>query len=149
MELFEQVSKDIIAAMKARDKVRLDALRNIKKYFLEAKTAPGNDGELSDDAALKILMKLAKQGRDTAAVYKANGREDLANEEAAQAEVIEEYLPKQLSVEEIEQEVKAIIAETGASSMKDMGKVMGMASKKLTGKADGKAISEVVKRLLA
>ena len=83
MGLFEQVSKDIIAAMKARDKVRTDALRNIKKYFLEAKTAPGSDGELSDDAALKILMKLAKQGRDTAAIYSEKGREDLAAEENA------------------------------------------------------------------
>lgn len=149
MGLFEQVSKDIIAAMKARDKVRTDALRNIKKYFLEAKTAPGSDGELSDDAALKILMKLAKQGRDTAAIYSEKGREDLAAEENAQAAVIEEYLPKQLSVEELEEEIKAIVAEVGASSMKDMGKVMGLASKKLNGKADGKAISEVVKRILA
>lgn len=149
MGLFEQVSKDIIAAMKARDKVRTDALRNIKKYFLEAKTAPGSDGELSDDAALKILMKLAKQGRDTAAIYSEKGREDLAAEENAQAAVIEEYLPKQLSVEELEEEIKAIVAEVGASSMKDMGKVMSLASKKLNGKADGKAISEVVKRILA
>ncbi len=149
MGLFEQVSKDIVAAMKARDKVRLDALRNIKKCFLEAKTAPGSNGELNDDIALKILMKLAKQGRDTAAVYQDKGREDLANEENAQAAVIEEYLPKQLSIEEIEEEVKVLISETGASSMKDMGKVMGMASRKLNGKADGKAISEVVKRLLS
>jgi len=149
MGLFEQVSKDIVAAMKARDKVRLDALRNIKKCFLEAKTAPGSNGELNDDIALKILMKLAKQGRDTAAVYQDKGREDLANEENAQAAVIEEYLPKQLSIEEMEEEVKVLISETGASSMKDMGKVMGMASRKLNGKADGKAISEVVKRLLS
>ena len=147
--LFEQVSADIVTAMKDRDKVSLEALRNVKKYFLEAKTAPGSDGELSDDAALKILMKLAKQGRDTAAIYSEKGREDLAAEENAQAAVIEEYLPKQLSVEELEEEIKAIVAEVGASSMKDMGKVMGLASKKLNGKADGKAISEVVKRILA
>lgn len=149
MSLFEQVSKDIIAAMKAKDKVRLEALRNIKKYFIEAKTLPGANDELSDADALKILVKLSKQGRDAAALYTEKGRADLAAEESAQAEVIESYLPKQLSPEELEQEVKAIIEETGASSMKDMGKVMGIASKKLAGRAEGKAISEVVKRLLA
>lgn len=148
MTLFEQVSKDIVAAMKAKDKVRLEALRNIKKYFIEAKTAPGAGDELSDEAALKIITKLAKQGRDTAALYKEKGREDLAAEEAAQAAVVEEYLPKQLSADELEAAVKEIISQVGASSMKDMGKVMGIASKQLAGKADGRAISEVVKRLL-
>ncbi len=149
MTLFEQVSKDIIAAMKAKDKVRLEALRNIKKYFIEAKTAPGANDELSDEAALKIITKLSKQGRDAEALYKGKGREDLAAEEAAQAAVIESYLPKQLTSEELETAIKSIIAETGATSMKEMGKVMGAASKQLAGKADGKAISEVVKRLLA
>lgn len=149
MTLFEQVSKDIIAAMKAKDKVRLEALRNIKKYFIEAKTAPGANDELTDDAALKILAKLAKQGKDTAALYHEKGREDLAAEEAAQAAVIEEYLPKQLTADELEAAVKDIIAQTGAQSMKDMGKVMGIASKQLAGKAEGRAISEVVKKLLA
>lgn len=149
MDIFEKVSKDIIAAMKAKDKVRLEALRNIKKYFIEAKTAPGADDTLPDAAALKILAKLAKQGRDTAALYTAQNRPDLAEEESAQAAVIEEYLPKALSPEELEAELKAIVAEVGASSPKDMGKVMGAASKKLAGRADGKAISEVVRRLLA
>lgn len=149
MSLFEQVSKDIVAAMKAKDKVRLEALRNIKKYFIEAKTAPGAGDELTDEAALKIITKLAKQGRDTAALYKEKGRDDLAAEEAAQAAVVEEYLPKQLTAEELEAAISAIIAQTGASSMKDMGKVMGIASKQLAGQADGRAISEVVKRLLA
>lgn len=149
MTLFEQVSKDIIAAMKAKDKVRLEALRNIKKYFIEAKTAPGANDELTDDAALKILAKLAKQGKDTAALYREKGREDLAAEEAAQAAVIEEYLPKQLTADELEAAIKDIIAQTGAQSMKDMGKVMGIASKQLAGKAEGRAISEVVKKLLA
>lgn len=149
MSIFDQVSKDIIAAMKAKDKVRLEALRNIKKYFIEAKTAPGANDELSDDAALKILAKLAKQGKDTAALYREKGREDLAAEEAAQAAVIEEYLPKQLTPEELEAAVKEIIAQTGATSMKEMGKVMGIASKQLAGKAEGKAISEMVKKLLA
>lgn len=148
MDIFEKVSKDIIAAMKAKDKMRLEALRNVKKYFIEAKTAPGANDTLDDATALKILSKLAKQGRDTAALYTEQGRPDLAEEETAQAAIIEEYLPKALSAEELEAEVKAIIAETGASSMKDMGKVMGVASKKLAGRADGKAISVLVKQLL-
>ena len=149
MSLFEQVSKDIIAAMKAKDKVRLEALRNIKKYFIEAKTAPGANDELSDEAALKILAKLAKQGKDTAALYREKGREDLAAEEAAQAAVIEGYLPKQLTAEELEEAVKAIVAQTGASGMNDMGKVMGVASKQLAGKVEGRALSEAVKKILA
>ena len=149
MTLFEQVSKDIVVAMKAKDKVRLQALRNIKKYFIEAKTAPGANDTLEDAAALKILAKLAKQGRDTAALYTEQGRPDLAEEEVAQAQVVEEYLPKALSAEELEAAVTAIIAETGASSPKDMGKVMGVATKKLAGRADGKAISALVKQLLA
>lgn len=148
MDIFEKVSKDIIAAMKAKDKMRLEALRNVKKYFIEAKTAPGANDTLDDATALKILSKLAKQGRDTAALYTEQGRPDLAEEETAQAVIIEEYLPKALSADELEAEVKAIIAETGASSMKDMGKVMGIASKKLAGRADGKAISVLVKQLL-
>ena len=149
MALFDQISKDIFAAMKAQDKVRLQALRNIKKYFLEAKTAPGANDELTDDAALKILVKLSKQGRDAAALYIEKGRADLAAEEAAQAEVIESYLPKQLSPEELESEIRMLIADTGAASMKDMGRVMSLASKQLAGRAEGKAISEVVKRLLS
>lgn len=149
MNLFDQVSKDIFAAMKAKDRLRLEALRNIKKNFLEAKTAPGANDELSDDAALKILAKMAKQGRDTAALYREKGRDDLAEEEAGQASIIEEYLPRQLSAEELEQEVKAVITSTGATSMKDMGKVMGMASKLLAGRAEGKAIADMVKRLLS
>lgn len=149
MDLFEKVSKDIVAAMKAKDKVRLEALRNIKKYFIEAKTAPGADDTLDDATAMKILAKLAKQGRDTAALYVEQNRPDLAEEEAAQAAIVEEYLPKPLSSEELEAEIKAIIAEVGATSPKEMGKVMGVASKKLAGRADGKAISTLVKQLLA
>lgn len=149
MNLFEQVSKDIVAAMKAKEKVRLEALRNVKKYFIEAKTAPGAGDTLADDVALKILAKLSKQGRDTAALYKEQNRPDLAAEEEAQAAVIEEYLPKALTPEELEAELRTIIAEVGASSPKDMGKVMGTASKRLAGRADGKAISAIVKQLLA
>lgn len=149
MTLFDQISEDIKAAMKARDKVRLETLRNIKKVFLEAKTAPGANDTLEDADALKILQKLAKQGRETAQTYIDNNRQDLADEELAQAKVIEEYLPKPLSGEEIEKEVKDIIAQTGAQGMKDMGKIMGMASKKMAGRADGRAISTIVKKLLA
>ena len=149
MALFDQVSNDIKEAMKAKDKVRLETLRNIKKYFIEAKTAPGANDTLEDDAALKILQKLAKQGTESANLYKEKGREDLAEEELAQVRVIEGYLPKQMSPEELEAALKEIIAEVGATSAKDMDKVMGTASKKLAGKADGKAISAVVKSLLA
>ena len=149
MELFEKVSKDIVAAMKAKDKVTLEALRNIKKVFIEAKTAPGANDSLDDAVALKILQKLAKQGHDSADLYTQQNRPDLAEAEMAQVRVIESYLPKAMSNEEIEAAVKEIIAQTGASSNKEMGKVMGVASKQLAGKADGKAISDVVKRLLA
>lgn len=147
--LYDQVSNDIKEAMKARDKVRLETLRNIKKVFIEAKTAPGANDTLEDAAALKILAKLAKQGKESAATFEQQNRSDLAEEELAQVRVIEEYLPKPLTAEEIETEVKAIIAETGASSIKEMGKVMGVASKKMAGRADGKMISDIVKKLLA
>lgn len=149
MTLFDKVSEDIKEAMKARDKVRLETLRNIKKVFLEAKTAPGANDTLEDADAFKILQKLAKQGRESAHTYTDNGRQDLADAELAQAAVIEEYLPKQLGEDEIEAEVRKVIADTGAQSMKDMGKVMGIVSKQLAGRADGRAISAVVKRLLA
>ena len=149
MALFEQVSNDIKEAMKARDKVRLETLRNIKKVFIEAKTAPGANDTLEDAAALKILAKLAKQGKESAATYVQQNRQDLADDELAQVAVIEEYLPKQLSESEIEAVVKTIIADTGAQGMKDMGKVMGIASKQLAGKADGRVISGIVKTLLA
>lgn len=149
MSLFETISEDIKSAMKARDKVRLETLRNIKKVFLEAKTAPGANDTLEDAQALKILQKLGKQGKESAATFQQANRQDLADGELAQVNVIEEYLPKPLTNEEIEAQVKAIIAQTGATSMKEMGKVMGIASKQMAGKADGRVISEVVKKLLA
>ena len=148
-QLFEQISNDITEAMKARDKVRLDTLRNIKKVFLEAKTAPGANDILEDADALKILQKLAKQGKEAAATFTQQTRQDLADAELAQVKVIEEYLPKALSEAEIEVKVKEIIAQTGATTMKDMGRVMGMASKQMAGLADGGTISAIVKRLLA
>ncbi|MCI5451588.1 GatB/YqeY domain-containing protein [bacterium] len=148
MMLFEQISSDIIAAMKAKDKVRLMALRSVKKYFIEAKTAPGANDELSDEKALAIIAKLVKQGKDTASVYAQQSRQDLAKEELDQVAVMEEYLPKQLSVEELRTEISSLIEEVGATSPKDMGRVMGIATKRLSGKAEGKAISEMVKSLL-
>ena len=148
MDLFEKVSEDIKNAMKAKDKVALDTLRNIKKCFLEAKTAPGANDSLTDADALKIMQKLVKQGKDSAAVYTEQGRQDLAEAELAQVAVIERYLPKPMSAEELETALKAIIAQVGAAGPKDMGKVMGVASKSLAGKAEGRAISEAVKRLL-
>ena len=147
--LFDQISKDIVAAMKAHDAVRRDTLRNVKKFFLEAKTAPGANDELTDEAALKILQKLAKQGRESAEIYKGQNREDLAEVEMAQVKVIEEYLPKQLSESELEVELKKIIQELGVSTPQEMGKVMGVATKRLAGLADGRAISSCVKKLLS
>lgn len=149
MNLFDKVSGDIKTAMLARNKVRLEALRGIKKEFLEAKTAKGGDGELSDDAALKILAKMVKQRKESASIYTEQNREDLAGEELAQAAIIEEYLPKQLSEEELTAALKEIIARVGATSAKEMGKVMGTATKELAGKAEGKAISAKVRELLA
>ena len=143
MDLFEQISNDIKEAMKAKDKVRLETLRNVKKVFLEAKTAPGANDTLTDDTALKLMQKLVKQGKDSAA-----GRPELAEEELAQVRVIEAYLPKQLTPEELEVKLKDIIARVGATSGKDMGKVMGVASKELAGLAEGRAISAKVKELL-
>ena len=148
MDLFEKVSEDIKNAMKAKDKVALETLRNVKKCFLEAKTAPGANDTLTDADALKIMQKLVKQGKDSAGVYAGQGRQDLADAELAQVAVIERYLPKQMSAEELENVLKEIIAEVGAVGPKDMGKVMGVASKRLAGKAEGRAISEAVKRLL-
>ena len=148
MDLFEKVSEDIKTAMKAKDKVALDALRNVKKVFLEAKTAPGANDTLSDADALKIIQKLVKQGKDSAGMYIEQGRTDLADAEMAQVKVMEAYLPKQMTPEELEIALKEIIAEIGATSGKDMGKVMGVASKKLAGLAEGRAISAKVKELL-
>ena len=148
MDLFDQISNDIKEAMKAKDKVALETLRNIKKYFLEAMTAPGANDTLTDDAALKIMQKLSKQGKDSAAIYTQQGRADLADAELAQVAVIEKYLPKQMSNEELEAALKEIIANVGAAGPQDMGKVMGAATKVLAGKAEGRVISAKVKELL-
>ncbi|MDE6488846.1 MAG: GatB/YqeY domain-containing protein [Paramuribaculum sp.] len=149
MDLFDKISADIKTAMLARDKVRLETLRGIKKEFIEAKTAKGSDGNLADDQATKILAKMAKQRRETAEIYAGQNRPELAENELAEAAVIEEYLPKQLTEEELVAELKRIIEQTGATSQKEMGKVMGVASKALAGRADGKVISAKVRELLA
>lgn len=149
MNLFDQISEDIKKAMLAREKVRLEALRGVKKEFLEAKTAKGANGELSDDTAMKIMVKMVKQRKESARIYEENNRPELAQNELAEAAVIEEYLPKQLSEEELVAELKAIIAETGATGPKEMGKVMGVATKRLAGKAEGKIVSAKVKELLS
>ena len=149
MSLFDQISSDIKAAMLARNKQRLEALRGVKKEFLEAKTAKGSDGDLPDETAMKILVKMVKQRKDSAQIYIEQNRPELAEGELAEAKIIEEYLPQQMTEEELETALEAIIAETGATSAKDMGKVMGIATKQLAGKAEGKAISAKVKELLA
>jgi len=149
MTLFEQVSAGIKEAMKAHDKDRLEALRGIKAELLLVKTAPGNNGEVSDENAIKVLVRMAKQRKESAQIYAEQNRQDLADVELLQASVIEEFLPKQLSDEELTAEVKAIISQTGATSMKDMGRVMGIATKQLAGRAEGRAISAKVKELLS
>jgi len=148
MNLFDKVSEDIRKAMLAREKVRLEALRGAKKEFIEAKTAKGANGELSDENAIKILVKMVKQRKESARIYQENNRQELADNELAEAAVLEEYLPGQLSPEELDAELRAIMAETGATGPRDMGKVMGLASKSLAGRAEGRAISEAVKKLL-
>jgi uncharacterized protein len=149
MSLFEQINEDLKAAMKAREKEKLEALRNIKKVMIEARAAKGAGSELTDDESLKIIAKLAKQGADSATIYKEQNREELYNQEKAQVAVYETYLPEKISDEELTKVVKAIIEKTGATSMKDMGKVMGMASKELAGKSEGSEIAAKVKELLA
>ena len=148
MALEQEISKGIMEAMKAKDTVRLTTLRNVKKYIIEAKTASAGI-ELSDAEVLKIIAKLAKQGAESAAVYAQQNRPDLAAEESAQVAVLQTFLPKQMTGEELTEAVRSIIAEVGATSMKEMGKVMGVASKKLAGMADGKDISAKVKELLS
>ena len=144
MSLEQQISKGIMEAMKAKEPVRLQTLRNIKKYIIEAKTAGTEIAELPDADVVKIIAKLAKQGSDSAEIYRQQNRADLAEEELAQVAVMQEFLPRQLSPEELTEAVRAVIAEVGATSVKEMGKVMGVASKRLA----GQAISAKVRELL-
>jgi uncharacterized protein YqeY len=149
MALFEQISDDIKKAMLAKDKVALEALRGVKKEFLEAKTAKGGNGDLTDEVAVKILQKMAKQGKDAATIFKEQNRDDLAQEYLAQVAVYERYLPAQMTDEELDKAVREIIAQVGATSMQEMGKEMGVATKQLAGKTEGRLISEKVKALLS
>ncbi|MDR0427279.1 MAG: GatB/YqeY domain-containing protein [Dysgonamonadaceae bacterium] len=149
MNLFDTVSDDIKKAMLAKDKIRLEALRGVKKEFLEAKTAKGAAADFTDESAVKILQRMVKQRKDSASIYMEQNRPELAEKELAEVAVLEDYLPKQMTSEELEKAIKEIISQTGASSPKDMGKVMGIATKSLAGKTEGRLISETVKRLLA
>lgn len=148
MALEQQIQKDIMEAMKAHNTVRTNAVRAIKSEILLAKTS-GAGAEITDGDVIKLIQKLIKQRKESAAMYVQGGRQDLADNELAEAAEMEGYLPKQLSEAEVEEIVKGIIAETGASSMADMGKVMGLATKKLAGQADGRTVSTIVKKLLA
>ncbi len=149
MSLFETINNDIKKAMLAKEKVKLSALRAVKSAFLLEKTSKSGGDEIPAEVELKILQKLVKQRKESAELYKTNNRTDLYENEIAEATILESYLPKQMSEAEISEVVKAIINKTGASSMKDMGKVMGMATKELAGKADGKVISGIMKSLLS
>ncbi len=149
MSLFDQVNSDIKDAMLAREKEKLEALRSIKAAFLVANSEKGAASELSDDAAIKIIQKLVKQRKDAAEIYQTNNRTDLYNKEILEAQVIEKYLPAQLTENEIETAIKLIIAQLGATGPQDMGKVMGLATKSFAGKADGKWVAQKVKDILA
>lgn len=149
MTIFDRISEDIKKAMIAQNKVELLALRNIKKELLEAKTSKELSGNLTDEIATKLITKIVKQNKDAAALFIEQKRADLAEEYTAQIEVMQRYLPAQMSDAELTTAVKAIIARLGATSMQDLGKVMGIASKELTGKAEGRTISEKVKQLLS
>ena len=148
MNLFDQISEDIKQAMLAKEKVALDALRGIKKEFLEAKTAKGSDGELHDDRALQILQKMVKQRKEAAEMFRGANRLELADDEMAQCVIIERYLPAMMSEDELKAALQAIITQVGAAGPQDMGKVMGVATKQLAGKAEGKTINLVVRQLL-
>lgn len=148
MTIAEQINDDIKTAMKAREKDTLEALRNIKKVMIEARAAKGANAEITDDEAVKIISKLAKQGYDSAQIYKQQNRDDLYAQEIAQVAVYETYLPKKLTDTELTAAITAIIKQNGATSLKDMGKIMGIAAKELAGKADGKVIMEKIKELL-
>lgn len=148
MKLYNTLDSEIKKAMLAKDRVRLDVLRAVKKEFVEAKTAK-NAEEFTENVEITILQRMVKQRKESADIFNSQSREDLANDELAQLVILQEYLPKQLTSDELETEIKSIIESVEASSMKDMGKVMGAASKQLAGKSEGKAISDMVKRLLS
>lgn len=149
MKLDNIIDSEIKKAMLAKDRTRLDVLRAIKKEFIETKTAKNANGEISDEAETAIIQRMVKQRKESADIFTTQKREDLAKDEIEQLAILQEYLPEQLTAEELEAEISSIISTVGASSMKEMGKVMGIASKQLAGKAEGKAISDMVKKLLS
>jgi uncharacterized protein YqeY len=149
MSLRQQIDNDIKTAMLAKNKEELTALRSVKSLILLAETEKGSSGEISQDVENKLLMKAAKQRKESSEIFQKEGREDLAKKELFELEVISRYLPKQLSEDEVAAELKKIVEQVGAKGTQDMGKVMGVATKQLAGKADGKLISEIVKKLLA
>lgn len=149
MTIFEQVSQGIIDAMKAREKEKLEALRNLKKVMIEARSSKGAGTELTDEESLKIIQKLVKQGRDSAEIFQNQNRADLYDVEMSQVKVLETFLPEQLTSEQLAEIIAAIIKDAGATSIKDMGRVIGLASKQLAGKADGKEIAARVRELLS
>lgn len=149
MSLEQKINDDIKAAMLAKEKEKLNALRAIKSALLLLKTEKGGSDEITEAAEMALLQKLTKQRKESAELYKTQNRQDLFEEEMAQYEVIAQYLPKQMSNEEIQEVIKKIIADNNISGIKEMGKVMGMASKQLAGKADNKVVSEIVKSLLS
>ena len=149
MNLFDTVSEDLKKAMKAKDRIALQTLRNVKKAFIEANTQTGASDILADEEALRIIQKLVKQGKDSAAIYEEQNRTDLAEEELAQVKVLEQYLPKQMGTDELKNELEILVKELNATSMKDMGKVMGLATQRFAGKAEGKLISQIVRELLS
>lgn len=149
MSLEQQIMSDMKDAMKAKNEAALRGLRAIKAEIIKAKTEPGSNGEISQDTEIKLLQKLVKQRRDSLEIFSTQGREDLAQKEREEIDIIEKFLPKQLSEEELATAIRQIITDTGASSAADMGKVMGAAAKQLAGRADGKTISAMVKQLLA
>ena len=149
MSLETKVMAEMKEAMKAKDEAGLRGLRAIKAEIIKAKTEPGAGGEITEEGELKLLQKIVKQRKDSLEIFKQQNREDLATKEAEEIAIIELFLPKQLSVEELKAAIEPIIIEVGATSMADLGKVMGIASKQLAGKTDGKAISAMVKELLS
>ncbi|MDR2928457.1 MAG: GatB/YqeY domain-containing protein [Cytophagaceae bacterium] len=149
MSLIETISEEIKSAMKAREQIRLETLRAIKKELLEARTAKDAGGVISDEDEIRILQKMVKQRNDASEIYKTQGRQDLCDKEVQEAAIISAFLPAPMSAEEVEAAVRQIIEQTGAASMKEMGKVMGEATKALAGKADGKEISAIVRKLLS
>lgn len=149
MSLEQKIMVEMKDAMKSKNEATLRGLRAIKAEIIKAKTEPGANGEISSETEIKMLQKMAKQRKDSLEIYQQQNRQDLAQKEQEELAIIEKFLPAQLGDDELKKELEAIIAETGASSPADMGKVMGVATKKLAGKADGKAISAAVKELLA